>query len=462
MTQDDPRKAKARLTYRTIWRWHFYAGLFCIPFVIWLSITGGIYLFKSEIESWLDRPYDQLQGNHPRMKGADLIRVATQSVPGSVFMAYELPQSDHSSVRILVSTDEYLYRVYVHPQTGKILNSIREDQRPMRQLFYLHGELAWGDKGSMIVELAASWAVIMILSGLYLWWPRQTEKIAGVFWPRLNGSNRIFWRDLHAVTGVWVSIFALFLLFSGLPWAKSWGMYLKTVRKITNTVKGPQDWTTGRSTEVAEQKAMKQRVESASHQHHGMHGMEHVHPLPKINLSAIDRMIETVQPLGLAHPVLISPPQTANGPWTAKSDAPNRTLRAELTLDPETGAILHRVNFNQRHWIDRAVGFGVAAHEGQLFGFLNQLLGLFTVIGLILLCVSAVILWWRRRPVGVLGAPAPLPEKGLSLWIVLPLLVLVVYLPLLGLSMAVVLVTEKWLLSKIPLTRNWLGLTSHS
>ncbi|HLH33890.1 MAG TPA: hypothetical protein VKX41_04400 [Alloacidobacterium sp.] len=30
------------LNYRTIWRWHFYAGLFCIPFVLWLATTGSI------------------------------------------------------------------------------------------------------------------------------------------------------------------------------------------------------------------------------------------------------------------------------------------------------------------------------------------------------------------------------------------------------------------------------------
>ena len=41
--------------YRAVWRWHFYAGLFCIPFVIVLAISGSIYLFKTEIESWIDR-----------------------------------------------------------------------------------------------------------------------------------------------------------------------------------------------------------------------------------------------------------------------------------------------------------------------------------------------------------------------------------------------------------------------
>jgi hypothetical protein len=27
------------LDHRTVWRWHFYAGLFCIPFVLWLATT---------------------------------------------------------------------------------------------------------------------------------------------------------------------------------------------------------------------------------------------------------------------------------------------------------------------------------------------------------------------------------------------------------------------------------------
>ena len=37
--------------YRAVWRWHFYASLFCIPFVIILAISGAIYLFKEEVEA---------------------------------------------------------------------------------------------------------------------------------------------------------------------------------------------------------------------------------------------------------------------------------------------------------------------------------------------------------------------------------------------------------------------------
>ena len=42
-------------TYRTIWRWHFYAGLFVLPFVFILSVTGAIYLFKPQIDRWEER-----------------------------------------------------------------------------------------------------------------------------------------------------------------------------------------------------------------------------------------------------------------------------------------------------------------------------------------------------------------------------------------------------------------------
>jgi hypothetical protein len=48
----------------------------------------------------------------------------------------------------------------------------------------------------------------------------------------------------------------LLFLFSGLPWAKSWGGYLKVARKISGTAVVHQDWTTGRSSEIADRLAM--------------------------------------------------------------------------------------------------------------------------------------------------------------------------------------------------------------
>src|SRR4029434_6989517 len=68
------------------------------------------------------------------------------------------------------------------------------------------------------------------------------------------------------------------------------------------------------------------------------------------------------------------------------------------------------LRFGEKATIDRVIGVGIAAHEGQLFGVANQLLGLATALGLITMCVSAVVMWWRRRPDGSLGVPAPRVE----------------------------------------------------
>ena len=240
-----PAAGKSWPDYRAVWRWHFYASLFCIPFVIILAISGAIYLFKPQIEAWNDRPYDHLEIEGNTASAAEQIRAALAAVPGATLDAYELPTGPDAAARVIVRQNGEAIRVYLHPESLQVLAMIPENDRFTRLLFRLHGELLMGDRGSMVVELAASWTIIMILTGLYLWWPRQAKGLGGVVYPRLRAGSRIFWRDLHSVTGVWISALALFLLLSGLPWAKSWGNYLKAVRRLTGTAVAQQDWTTG-------------------------------------------------------------------------------------------------------------------------------------------------------------------------------------------------------------------------
>lgn len=441
------------LDYRSVWRWHFYAGLFCIPFVLWLAATGSIYLFKPQIEAWLDRAYDHLSLSGPRAAPQAIVAAALAAVPGSALDAYELPPSPEAAVRVLVGSGERLVRVYVHPQTRAILRTIDEDQRPMRWIFRLHGELMLGDRGSMLVELAASWAIVMLLSGLWLWWPRDGAGAAGVLYPRLRAGGRRFWRDLHAVTGTWVSLFALFLLFSGLPWAKSWGGLLKEVRSLAGTADVRQDWSTGRSSELAQRRAA---LATGGGEHAG-HSAHTDASAPR-DYAALDRLVPLVQAQRLAAPVLIAPPSGAQPSWSARSEAQNRPLRANLLLDGASGAIVQRTDFGQRPLLDRIVGVGVAAHEGQLFGWPNQVLGAFTALGLIAVSASALAMWWKRRRAGVLGAPPAHATRRLP-WPFLGLiLLLAVLLPLFGASLLLMLALERWALRRSTRLAHFLGL----
>ena len=450
------KTVRRQISYNTVWRWHFYAGLFCIPFAIWLSLTGTIYLFKPQIEAWLDRDYDNLEIIGASTTPSEQVAAALAANPGFVLNAYELPETPHAAVRILVGQDKELKRVYVHPETLDILRVVDEDSRLMQLIFHLHGDLLLGDQGSMLMELAASWMIVLIITGLYLWWPRKVAGLAGIVYPRLKQGPKFFWRDMHAVTGLWVAFFLMFLLISGLPWAKSWGSMLKQLRQTVAATEIKQDWSTGRSSELAEKQAGNTQPagSGAGHSEHGGHG-----GFVLMDYSNLNKIVKNIAPLELAQPVLISPPSKKSPSWNARSDSQNRPLRVTLKLDADTGEVAERKDFAQRALLDRIIGYGVAAHEGQLFGWFNQLLGLFTTISVIMLAISSVVLWWGRRPKGTLGAPRVINNKPpLPIYFFGILLLLGGLLPLLGMSLLVILVLEFAVLRRVAGIRKYVGL----
>jgi uncharacterized iron-regulated membrane protein len=444
--------------YRAVWRWHFYAGLFCIPFVIVMASSGSIYLFKPQIESWIDGNYDNLAIKDHPASAADQIRAALAAVPGSTLSAYEVPEDVGSAARVIVSHEGKTTRVYVHPESLQVLKTVDENARFMKVLFRLHGELLMGNRGSAVVELAASWAIIMIVTGLYLWWPRKAKTLGGIVYPRLWSGSRLFWRDLHGVTGFWISSLALFLLFTGLPWAKFWGDYFKNVRRLAGAAVARQDWTNGQ-TSTAEPKSAGSTGEHDGHRpRSGRLGGRSSRKETPSDVTAVDRVVATLHPLDLDPPVIISPPDPGSGDWSAKSMTANRPKRVDLVVDGKTGAIKDRKDFQDRHIVDRIIGTGIAAHEGQLFGWPNQLLGLVTAAGLVLLSVSSVFMWWRRREPGGLGAPGAAASPRVSAGLLVLVVLFGIYLPLFGASLIAVLLLEWALLRRIAMVRDWLGL----
>lgn len=440
-----------------IWRWHFYAGLFCLPFVLWLATTGMIYLFKPQLEPWLERHYAHVT-HAPAQAPSAQVAAALRAVPDSVLNAYVLPESPEAATRVLLGHGSELIRVFVDPSSLKVLDVVRENDRFMRVVFYLHGELMLGNRGSILVELAASWTILMLLTGLYLWWPRNA-KPGGVFYPRWRHGQRVFWRDLHAVTGLWISMFALLLLLSGLPWTTSWGGMLRTFRQTHAAGVLPQDWTTGSASERAQIKLANTPPADNAAMSMNMPGMDmgempDAHP---VDDSPLDRLVPIVAAQHLAPPVLIAPPSQRTPNWTARSDADDRPRRSTLTLDAATGAVLHRTSFAQKPLLDRIIGYGIAMHEGVLFPPLNQILGVFTALGLMMLCVSGVVMWWRRRPEGVLGAP-PSTNAGYPRVLLGLLFLLCLFLPLLGLSLLAVTAIERCFLRRSKRACAFLGL----
>ncbi len=449
--------------YRSVWRWHFYAGLFVMPMVMILSLTGAAYLFKPQIERWEERAWQGL--SDARAVSPDAQRdAALAAFPGAQMHSYRLAQRPGDAALIQLGLPGHGGRamrdVFVSPQ-GTVLGTLDPGWRIMRIAHDIHGQLLLGKRGSWIVELAASWAIVMIATGLCLWWP-SGRGLAGVIWPRLGQGSKALWRDLHAVTGFWVSGLAMVLLLTGLPWADVWGSAFKAVRQEMGWIKGAQDWTIGgRSGDVGDH---------AEHDHGAMisadrTGMTMTGAVQAMAPVSLTEIVARAKSEHLSFPVIVSPPGAVqrrgarqSAVWTVKSDSQNRPLRVALTYDAITGAETSRETFADKHVIDRVVGYGVAWHEGALFGLANQLIGAATALALMLLAISGFVLWRRRAPAGGLGAPPP-PHGRLNrpaIKIITGFLFLT--LPLFALSLVAVWLFDRLALRHLPRLAHWLGL----
>jgi len=433
--------------YRTIWRWHFYAGLFVIPFILLLSVTGALYLFKPQTDRWEERAWRDLPA--ARTVDADAqVAAALAAFPGARFQHYRIPGAPGDAAVVhLGLADGTMRDVGVSPR-GRVLGAIDPDRRLSAVVQRIHGSLLMGAGGGILVELAASWAMVLILTGLYLWWPRG-RGLAGVVWPRLSLGGRAALRDLHAVTGFWVSGLALILLTTALPWTDVWAAGFNALRAEMGWTSGPQDWKGGFG-------------DHAAHGHGAMgRTMRPVAP-PRIPL---DRILLRAAGETMPAPAIVQPPGAPNmfGPpngnvWTLTTLTQNRPLVRSVSYDPETGIEVARSGFADKHVVDRVVGYGIAWHEGALFGLASQLIGVLTALAMVTLAVSAFLMWRRRRPEGALGAPALPRDPAKTRGVAAIVLLLAALLPLLGASLILLWFADRLILPRLPRAARWLGL----
>ena len=212
--------------YRAIWRWHFYAGLVSVPFMILLAVTGSLYLFKAEINHtvFAFRNVVPIRGDAMLTPGR-LADTALAAVPGTRLASYTEPATPTGSALVTLKGDRGKTLVYLDPYTGRVLDTVDAGSEFMFVTRKLHSLVYFGNTASYLVEAVGGFALILVVTGFYLWWPRR--QTGGVVTLRGTPQRRVWWRDLHAVTGAFAGVLIFFLAFTGLPWSKFWGAHLQ-------------------------------------------------------------------------------------------------------------------------------------------------------------------------------------------------------------------------------------------
>ncbi|MBC8160687.1 MAG: PepSY domain-containing protein [Roseiflexaceae bacterium] len=446
----DAATLRAGHFYRVVWRWHFYAGLFVIPFLLILAVTGIVYLFKPQLDRLMYPQHVQASG--AALPFARQIAAASAVYPGATISSVVTPEDATRSTEVtLAAADGRDLTVFVDPYTATVLGERNENNNLQYYAVTLHGELMAGTWGDYLVELAACWAIVLVVSGLFMWWPRKGSMVWGILLPRLNRTNkRIFWRDMHAVVGFWGSAVVLFLLLTGLPWAGFWGSNFAKVSsqypaQLWDDVPASTQLTGDLNTTAV--KTVPWAVEQL--------------PMPTSTNSGVpagtpvnlDSVVALAQAQGVASGFSVSLPDAAEGVYTVSIFPNDPGKQATLHIDQYSGAVLADVRFADYALVPKAVEMGIAVHEGKYFGPLNQIVMLLACLVVITLAFSAVVMWWQRRPAKRLGAPAM--PKNFPIWkgAVALIAVLGIAFPFVGISLVVVLLLDYLVIQRVPMLK---------
>jgi len=436
--------------YKTVWRWHFYAGIIFAPFLMILAITGAVYLFKPQIEQLLYQEYYEVNPQGEKISATQQIETVKNEYPDAVVSKYRPGESDSRSSEVTISSNNETLTVFVNPYTAEVIGELNSEDRIMNKIEEIHGELMVGTIGDRIVELAACWAIVLIVTGLYLWFPKKKQDLSGVLIPRLNKGKKIFRRDLHVVPAFWVTAGMLFLILTGLPWSGFWGTNFQTIATNAGTGYPPSVWVGSAPTSIVQTKDVADVPWAAETLDVPKSDLQGFIPLP------IDDVVDIANREGMHPTYTINIPSDKEGVYTLSAFPPRAQDEATIHVDQYSGAVLADYRYDHYGFVGKMVALGVTLHKGTQFGFLNQLLSLFICLGIILVVASGFYLWLKRKPKKEMGAP-----KSQRMFKMRPFFVLIIGLsilfPLVGLSIIAVWIIDLLIIQRIPVVKRFLN-----
>jgi uncharacterized iron-regulated membrane protein len=451
-----PRAPVASRFYATAWRWHFYSGLFVVPFLMMLAITGLVMVYFTGFQGRLGNlVYVQPQSATQAI--TEQARAVLAQYPDMQLKEYIAPKSPDLAAWFVVGKGEATDAIAVDPYTGKLLQSVDKANTVFAWADKIHGTLLLGDTGKATIEVAAGLAVVMVITGLYLFWPRQGVRWTRALAPEWRANGRRWWKSLHSSVGFWVSVVLLAFLLTGMAWTPIWGGKLVQPWASFPAAK----WDAVPTSDLTHASLNSGGVRDVPW------GLEQT-PLPQSGSPAgvlgvaageavnLDGVAALANRLGFAGQFHINLPQDEKGVYTISADTMSGDLSnpfkdRTVHVDRYTGRVLADVSFSDYSPLAKAMAVGIALHQGDV-GVWSAIANIVACLAILLLCVSGIIMWWVRRPKGSgrIGAPAVPAQSALWKGGAFVMLITGLAFPLAGGVLLAVLLLDWLLVSRLP------------
>jgi uncharacterized iron-regulated membrane protein len=467
-----------------------------MPFILLMALTGLVILYTDPIQELRHNNVRRvLLGSAPISFDAQVAAVQLE-YPNATIQSLVVPRDASTSTRFAIDDGSKAGReVFVDPYTGEVLGDLKPGGDIVGLSNRLHGFLnnnsvkvslpavsaLWdGSKimqpyivGDLVLEVLGIWTLVLVMSGLFLWWPRKraaavtadvgasggsTRRRFGV---RRGTTGRGRWRDLHGMSGLLLFGVMVFTLVSGMAWSTYWA---PNFTSLANKV-SPNAWTDAPPSPLG----TRGDLDRYGNQIPWNTGDS---PLAISRTLAADGTI--AQPLSLDVVAKIGadegmkPGYTINFPANEPNDNgatvfgsyvlsnswPRKTGEArDLYLNQFTGQTLGNTT---------AYGYGAVSHgmDTLVSTHMGTQLGIVSRVMMTALCVlgiwsvfSALVMFTRRRRPGTIGAPRRPANVKLSRQLSVVALTLGVIFPVWGVVAAVVLAIDRFVIRRVDVLR---------
>ena len=203
-----------------------------IPFGILITLicfSGAALVFEKEVMELCHRDlYFVKKVEAAPLPMEQLMTKVAATLPDSVSVTGVNVSSDPERAYQVTLSKPRRASMYVDQYTGEVTG--KYERAPFFNfMFRMHrwlldsmkqdGGIFWG---KMIVGTSTLMFVFVLISGVFVWWPRTRKALKNSLKIVANKGWRRFWYDLHVAGGMYTLVFLLAMALTGLTWSFQW------------------------------------------------------------------------------------------------------------------------------------------------------------------------------------------------------------------------------------------------
>lgn len=370
---------------------HLYIALGIGVLLVLAGVTGSLLVYKQALDKWLNPELLLVtpEGNYKPY--FDLIEAANDVSPikDPPHHLY-LPRNEEDSLIVRYQVkhpgeghqahNHHFYEVMVNPYSGNVLGHRDRDDALMTIILQLHYKLLSGDNGKLVMGIVALLALILTVTGIYLWWPKLS-RLKQAFVIKRAASTQRFNYDLHKTTGIYSAVILFAVALSGVYFNLP-QIFKPVINYFSTVTEIPRDMKSSGNAGVAL-------------------SPENVIGIMQAQFPGGIDVQRIFLPAGKDGAYMVS------GHQPAEFTENGRTL---VWVDQYSGKVIDIRDPHKLNAGDAFINLQLALHNGEILGQTGQILVLiagFTPLGLM---ITGVVIWLRKRKSGKIEARRVIPS----------------------------------------------------